>query len=175
MKIVKTIIIALFLSHVAKAQETNLFVIYNDSNEQTQVLSVDKKTNTLATIETSTTNNFFNAFIIKPSVEHPNSVYLISAQENNLFLKRNNDGLEFKNIAEEDPEADRELYEWEIQYAGFPYMVISEPNNLRNVIYLENNIPVMKEVPDTNWYLVDNDDVKGNTYRYKIENISNTL
>lgn len=163
----------LFLSHLIKAQETNVFVIYNDSNEQTQVLTIDKKMNTLVATESNTNNNFFDTFIIKPSKDRPNSVYLISAQENNLFLKRNGDSLEFKKIEEE--ESDRELFEWEIQYAGFPYVAISDPLNLKSVIYMENAIPVMKEVPDTNWSLVDNDDLKGNTYRYKIKNISNTL
>jgi len=169
--------ILLCFSQMMMAQNTEIVVIYADMNTKKQVFNMDKETKSLTLTEkTSTTiDSYFDAFIIKPSIEHPNAVYIVSANENNLFLKRNGDSLEFKDIQQEDTVYDRANYEWEIQYFGFPFITINDPDNFQKVIYTENNTLMMKEVPAANWNLSDNSDPKGNAYRYKITKISNTF
>lgn len=170
------IIVTLLCVQYTTAQNNELFVFYNGGNVGTNsVLHHDVTTDQL-TVAPKENNTYFDAFIIRPSFDYENhTVYLISAKENNMFLKRNGNALEFEDIQNAGGTLERAQFEWEIQYVGFPYIAISDPENSRNVIYIENNALTMKVVPDAEWNLSNNTDGKGNAYRYQMSTITNTF
>jgi len=182
MKVLTPLVMLLWFIQSAIAQNTEILVFYSDTDSQKQVLNINKKTNGLILTEkeSDTPNNYFDALIVKSSVEHTNSVYIILAQENKLFLKRNGTTLEFEDITKESNTNDRIAYEWEIQYVGYssdgtPIVTISDPSNERNVIFMEGNRLSMKIIPESNWNLANNTDSKGQPYRFKIQKIANTF
>ena len=173
-KLMKTryLILLIFLCEVAMAQNTQTIVLYSDTGDQKEVLTIDRQTNQLIVKqqELTTENNYFDAFIVKPSKDNPDTYYLISAQENQLFLKRNGHQIEFGDIQSE-PENSLVNYQWEIQYFGYPYVALSDPSDQRKVVFIENQTLVLKNVPDQNWNLSNNSDSKGNPYRFKIKKL----
>ncbi len=175
MKIFKLIVIVLCWCQVISAQNTELIVFYAEEGSQKKVLNLDKETNNLVLVNKSSTtpDTYFDSFIVKPSKDNPATVYLISAQENNLFLMRNEeDSLAFKDIQEA---TDTTNYQWEIQYCGFPYIALCDPSQEKRVVYIENDNLTMKIVPNANWNLSSNNDTKGNAYRFKIGKIVKTF
>ncbi|AXT52565.1 hypothetical protein D1818_17640 [Aquimarina sp. BL5] len=177
MKTIYTLLLFLGFGMLVQAQDSKVVVLYTEQGDQKQVFNIDKASNTLVLTEKDKTeqDGLFDAFIIKPSIEHPGAVYLIAAQENQMFLKRNGDTLEFKDIQEETSAVDRDDYEWEIQYSGFPWITISDPAKPRSVIYKEGNTLRVQEVAIADWVLANNNDPKGEPFRYKIKNITNTF
>lgn len=174
MKVFNFLLVVLCWYQGITAQNTELIVFYADERAQKKVLNLDKETNSLVLTEKSNTtpDTYFDAFIIKQSEDNPATVFLISAQENNLFLKRDGNNLVFREIQEETNIKD---YQWEIQYFGYPYIALCDPTKDKSVVYMQNGVLSMKNVPNASWNLSSNDDDKGNSYRYKIGKIVKTF
>ncbi len=174
---IKIFITFLCFGQTMLAQNTQVIVIFADQNDQKKVFNIDESTKTLILTKKpiAATDTFFDAFIIRPSTENPNAKYIISAKENHLFLYRDGNELKVKDIREETGANGRVHYAWDIQYMGYPYITISDPQNIRRVIYIEGDVPAMKVVPNAQWNLADNNDTKGSAYRYKINKITSTF
>ncbi|WP_428225209.1 RICIN domain-containing protein [Flavobacterium sp.] len=156
-----------------QAQDTNLYVFYQESSTKKNVIGINKETLKPVIVEKATTDTdtYFDGFIIKPS-EDPRYVYLIAAQKNNLYLRRNNGVIEYKDITTDTSNLS---YQWEIQYFGLPYVAIVNPLIPKRALHIENQNLIIKEVQSVNWGLTNNSDTKGDAYRFKIKKISNTF
>lgn len=172
MKTIITLLLCCWYSWT-QAQDTNLFVLYQENGSKKNVIGINKETSKPIIVEKQTTDvdTFFDGFIIKPT-QDGKYVYLISAQENNLYLKRNNGTLEYKDITTESSVTN---YQWELQYFGQPFIAITNPFIPKRTLFIENQNLVLKDVPTANWGLINNTDTKGNAYRFKIKKISNTF
>ena len=177
MKVTTTLVILWFINHSITAQYTEVFVIFHDLLEKRKVFYTDNESQTLKLRESinASTDRFLDSFIIKPVSAQKSTSYIVAAKESSLFLKRKGNQLVFEEIENEDTASELKHYEWEIQYFGVPYIAISDPFSTRRVIYIDNNTLLIKEIPENEWNLTDNNDPKGNSYRFKIKKIANSF
>ena len=175
-QVIKIASAVLFLSQIIMAQDTSttIFEFYQGQGNDQKVIKLNPESKDLIAVPKNTnSNSYLNAFIIIPAKDNPNQVYLLSAKQNNLYLcKMGENKLGFKEFEENN----RNLYSWEIQYAGFPYALIKDPlSNERRVIRLIGDKLELYTVPNDQWGLLNNNDPRGNSYRFKMEQIKNTL
>ena len=171
MKIIKTLMFLLFCGQFAMAQNTNLYVFYIENGTNDRVLSYDGINNKLKyTNIPSEKADYFDAFIVRP-IPNKNSVYIIPAKKNNLFLRRNGDNIEFTEIPQS---GNNSSFEWDIRYFGWPYCAIVNPSSEWQVIKYDA-LNAIYNVQTSERNLTSNSDSKGTAYRFKVKTIGNSF
>lgn len=140
-----------------KAKKNNLYLTTKqDAGNSLAVLAQRIRANELAQM-----------FIIKRVENQPGTALIVAAKDNQLFLRRQSNGtVSFTTY----DAGNANNYKWSIDYAGFPFCLITEPNNGQRALMVQNDGSLLMYA-----HISGLDNNTNDAYRFRLEWVHNAF